>query len=288
MRKSTSSILAGLALAGAPAAFASDGVLEINQACALAGCFSGDTPSFPVTIDGSAGASYLLTGSLSVPNENTSAIQITIDGISVDLNGFSIRGITTCGFIPYAVCAPVGTGNGISGSSNTSVRNGTVIGMGGYGLDLGFDGVVENVRVLNSGLGGIRLGGGSAARAVTANGNNGFGVKVDFRGAVFSSIATNNSGNAVELGDGAIVRDTVVHSNGQNGIVCFSDCLATANEITSNGLAGLVGPALPNCEFNGTLAYGGNVISRNAGGAVGGCAAQVGINLCNGSAATCP
>jgi len=239
-----------------------------------------------VTIDGSAGASYVLTGSLSVPNENTSAIQITIDGISVDLNGFSIRGITTCGFIPYAVCAPVGTGNGISGSNNTSVRNGTVIGMGGYGLDLGFDGVTENVRVLNSGLGGIRLGPGSAARAVTANGNNGFGVKVDFRGAVYSAITTNNNLNGIELGEGAIVRDSVVHSNGQHGLVCSNDCLATANEATGNGGFGFLAP--DNCPINGTLAYGGNVISRNAGGIIQGCSAQLGANVCNGTTAACP
>lgn len=31
-------------------AFASDGALEISQACATAGCFSGDTPGLPVTI----------------------------------------------------------------------------------------------------------------------------------------------------------------------------------------------------------------------------------------------
>ena len=38
-------------------------MVEINQACALStGCFSGDTAGFPVTIDGTAGPSYRLTG----------------------------------------------------------------------------------------------------------------------------------------------------------------------------------------------------------------------------------
>ena len=41
----------------APTAVADDGVAEINQTCAtMTGCFSGDTPGWPVTIDGTAGA----------------------------------------------------------------------------------------------------------------------------------------------------------------------------------------------------------------------------------------
>lgn len=44
-------------------AFAVDGVLEINQTCAVqTGCFSGDTPGFPVTIN--ATGSYRLTSNL--------------------------------------------------------------------------------------------------------------------------------------------------------------------------------------------------------------------------------
>ncbi len=42
-----------LAWIAAPlAARAADGVLEINQACAAAGCFAGDSAGFPVTLRG--------------------------------------------------------------------------------------------------------------------------------------------------------------------------------------------------------------------------------------------
>ncbi len=51
-------------LALAPPAPAADGVVEISQACAAAGCFRADVAGFPVTIDGSAGKSYRLTGDL--------------------------------------------------------------------------------------------------------------------------------------------------------------------------------------------------------------------------------
>ena len=40
----------------APAAYAVDGVAEINETCAVqTGCLSGDTAGYPVTIDGTAG-----------------------------------------------------------------------------------------------------------------------------------------------------------------------------------------------------------------------------------------
>ncbi len=49
-----------LILALATSAFATDGVLEINQTCAVqTGCFAGDTAGFPVEID--VAGSYRLT-----------------------------------------------------------------------------------------------------------------------------------------------------------------------------------------------------------------------------------
>ena len=51
-------------------AFGGDGVLEIDQACALAtGCFDGDKALFPVSI--TQPGSYILTGNLTVPDATT-------------------------------------------------------------------------------------------------------------------------------------------------------------------------------------------------------------------------
>lgn len=285
MRKDYRYLLILLCCGCAEPGFASDGVLEINQACVIGGCFSGDTAGFPVTIDGSAGKSYLLTSSLAVSSPNTSAIQISTDGVSLDLNGFTIKGTTTCGYQPYAVCGPTGSGNGISGPSNIAVRNGIVSGMGGYGLDLGFDSVAENIRTLNNGLGGIRVGPGSSVRSATANANGGNGVTTDFRSGVYSVIATNNNMAGIALGQGALVRDSVIHSNGGNGIECLNGCLASGNQVSSNFAVGLVAPA--NCG-SGTLAYGGHQINGNLAGVATGCVAQLGQNLCEGSTAACP
>jgi hypothetical protein len=276
-----------LACMGLSTAKASDGVLEISQACVTSptGCFSGDSAGFPVTIDGSAGRSYILTSSLTVANQNTTAIQITADSVTLDLNGFTIRGTLTCNYLPYAVCSPVGTGNGVTGFVNTSVRNGTIIAMGGYGLDLSFDSVVEDVRLLGNGLGGMRVGPGSSTREVTANANNGYGILTDFRNTVHAVNATNNGAGGIKLGQSSLVRDSIVHSNNGPGIECLAGCLATGNQASGNVGAGLAGPAT--CASS-DLSYSGNQIRGNTGGFLTGCGVQIGPNSCNGSTASCP
>src|SRR5438093_8400021 len=83
-------------VAAAVPVYALDGVVLINQNAALAGNVTpGDTPGFPVTI--SVTGSYKLSGNLTVPDANTTAILINADDVTIDLNGFSIIGPTVCG-----------------------------------------------------------------------------------------------------------------------------------------------------------------------------------------------
>jgi hypothetical protein len=95
--------LVGAALLSLPSlADAVDGVVEINQARVVAGGVTpSDSPGFPVTID--QGGSYRLTSNLTVPNENTSAIQADVDDVTLDLKGFSIVG-------PSDLAGPCGIG----------------------------------------------------------------------------------------------------------------------------------------------------------------------------------
>src|SRR5437867_11366604 len=75
--------------------YAVDGVVLIDQSRALAGNITpGDAPGFPVTI--SRTGSYALSGNLTVPNANTTAIVVNADDVAIDLNGFSIIGPVVC------------------------------------------------------------------------------------------------------------------------------------------------------------------------------------------------
>src|SRR5881409_3648374 len=120
--------------------YAVDGVVLIGQYSALAGNVTpGDTAGFPVTI--SLPGSYRLSGNLTVP-DFSSAILITAEHVTLDLNGFSIIGPVTCTPNPtncssfgaggIGVQAPPFTGPSIgalpAGLRGIRVLNGTVRG----------------------------------------------------------------------------------------------------------------------------------------------------------------
>jgi hypothetical protein len=143
------SVLIGLA--ALPQAFAVDGVILISQTTALLGNVTpGDTPGFPVTI--SQPGSYRLSSNLTVPDANTTAIQVTSTNVTIDLNGFSIIGPVVCTGEPVTSCNPSGaSGVGIVTSSNTTVTvtNGTVQGMG-VGLSFSGPSRVERVSAVQN------------------------------------------------------------------------------------------------------------------------------------------
>ena len=105
MSRITLVLFALLAIVTAREVRAVDGVIEINQARAIAGGVTpGDTPGFPVTI--SAAGSYRLTGNLTVPALNTTAISITANYVTLDLGGFLVSGPNTCFGSPRRTPAP--------------------------------------------------------------------------------------------------------------------------------------------------------------------------------------
>ena len=134
MRSRVASILAVLLAVGvSTAALAVDGVLEINQTCAVnTGCFAGDAAGFPVTI--TQPGSYRLTGNLdltAVPGTNAIVLQATV---TLDLGGFAIVGPVTCTGVGATLsCGPAGAQTGVlldPGSRGSIVRNGIVRGLG--------------------------------------------------------------------------------------------------------------------------------------------------------------
>ena len=201
-------------------AVASDGVLEINQTCAVqTGCFAGDTAVFPVTI--SAGGSYRLTGSVTVPNPTTTAIVINSSFVTLDLGGFEIRGPVQC-FGEPASCPSAQSGVGVNASNvgQVTVRNGIVRGLGGAGLLLGDVSRVEGVTSLWNGDVGSGVGRLSQVRNSTAQSNAGDGIGGN--GAnntiVDSCTSFGNVGSGIRLDDGSSVLDSTVFANGLQGI----------------------------------------------------------------------
>jgi hypothetical protein len=235
-------------LAAATPAFAVDGVVEINQARAKAGGVTGsDTARFPVILDHPG--SYRLTSNLDVtdatarPNgtlaENTTAIVVTANYVSIDLNGFSILGPEVCGGPPFTVCTPAGSGKGIdaSGREGVSIVNGTVKGMGSDGASLGESARVDSVRALRNAGTGLRMETGVVTNSEAShNGDNGvYGAQT-----IANSFAAAN--RQIGLLSGTIINSGA-QSNGGVGLqtVTALGCQSLGNNggnIVADGIAG--------------------------------------------------
>lgn len=222
--------------------YAVDGVILIDQNRALAGNVTpGDAPGFPVTI--SQRGSYRLSGNITVPNANTTVIQITADYVTLDLNGFSISGPVVCTPNP-TICNLAGSGDGVNAESRQGVRvlNGIVRGMGAFGIDMtsGHSNVIERVHILSNELGGIRIVSGRVVDSVISlNGNTGLIVE--------QSVATGN----------------IVNSNGANGILANLSTV-TGNTASRNQGAG-ISASCPS-SIIGNTAFNNGAGNINAGG----------------------
>jgi len=290
----------GLGIAPAPAT-AVDGVIEINQARALAGGVTAtDTAGFPVTID--ASGSFRLTSDLTVPM-NTTGISITgatAKRVSIDLNGFSIKGPVTCTNPPTVTCSGGTLGRGIDVNGTTGVTldvaHGVIEGMGAWGISAG-DATLRDLRIRHNGADGVIIGSGLVENVVATN-NHLYGISTSDASIVRGSAAARNGGIGIEVNGSSLVINSTAYLNVGTGIFggggVVSGCASVANQGYGIDAAGgtVVDSNIRNNTgygLKGTSAgYARNVLSGNngAGAEVDPGAVQMGTNLCNG--ASCP
>jgi hypothetical protein len=217
---------------------ASEGVIEINQLRAIEGGVTpGDLPGFPVTL--AARGSYVLTGNLFDPFPNASAIEITADDVTVDLNGFALVGATECtGDGPTITCTPAGSGVGIFAFEREGivVRNGSVTGFPGGGVLLfRAEGCrIADLTVAANGSNGIQLGGTCEIS----------GTIVDRSGGVGIFVITDDNTPEDSPTDDIVVRDSVVARNRGEGVFTTSSAgrdrfVMLRSTVSGNGRTGL-------------------------------------------------
>lgn len=225
------------------AALAAEGVIEINQAAALAGGVTpGDTPGFPVTL--SRRGSYRLTGNLDSPL-GTGAIVITATMVTLDLGGFTIASTNSCTGYPTTSCTNENGTPGISAGAAAflaTVRNGVVTGMGGDCLELaGPSSEVEYIRAFACGRDGINVNLGGASR-----------VSHNFAGL--------NRRLGILALDGSTIEDNEVRANGTGGILGNGTRLpifVSRNRVLDNSGIGVEG------QFGDITLVTGNMFSGN-------------------------
>lgn len=215
-------ILGAVAL-GPRSAPAVDGVVEISQTRAAAGGVSpGDAPGFPVTL--SEPGSYVLTSNLDVRSfpgaADLTAVDITADDVTLDLNGFRIVGPASCTGAPGAISCTPGAGVGIrSVGRNTSVTRGSVSGFAGGGATLGPEARVRDLRAADNGTVGISAGQLSVVEQAVALGNGGAGIALGPDGAVLGSNASFNDDAGLTLGAGTGFSSSVLNQNGAGSAI---------------------------------------------------------------------
>jgi hypothetical protein len=250
-------------------AFAVDGVVLINQSIALAGGVTpGDTPGFPVTI--SVPGSYRLSGNLVVPDANTTAILITADNVTIDLNGFSIIGPNVCSWGPYTCTQPPNytSGSGIYSvdplNRTLSISNGTITGMAGTGINVQGGAHIFNVQATSNGFGGISAFDASTIISASTASNN-WAAGISTLGAVTGSTAAFNQGDGIDAG--TVIANNSAMFNGGNGIFAVAVGLLY---LTNGGAGELVN---------------GNVASFNQSAGIGAnCPANIVANTATGNA----
>jgi hypothetical protein len=262
LNRSWKQIVWSCVLAATPSILrAADGAVLIDQNRAMAGNITpGDEPGFPVTI--SQPGSYRLAGNLTVPDADTSAVVITADAVTLDLNGFSVAGPLLCTGGPAVTCLAAGSGIGIQaprvlagGPRGVRVFNGSVRGMGSVGIALSGDGSsVDHVTVHQNAGGGMTVTGSVTVSSATLNGS--FGI---IGLTVRDSSAVENAGDGILLQSGGVATGNSSSSNGGVGLV-VANATATGNTLFVNNLFGI----LANCPS----AIIGNTIVGNSGGSV--------------------
>ena len=252
-----------------PALWGADGVIEINQAIVEA------NDGFPYVI--SEPGSYILTGNLTVPDENTTAIQVQADDVTLDLNGFAIQ----CSESDGVNCSSEGPGIGVrtrpltlaerllGRPSNTVVRNGSVRGMGSEGVSV-LSGLVEGIQALGNRGFGINVGAGAVTDCLAReNGETGIGIG---KGVATTNIALFNIGDGLEVRNG-VAQNNVSESNGGAGIGSpgsLGSALILGNRVSDNSGAAL--------NLGGDSGYADNVIEGTVTGGQ-----PIGCNLTDGS-----
>jgi hypothetical protein len=294
MPRSRCTLVLGWLLCAPLAAAAVDGVIEINQAAALAGGVTpGDAPGFPVSLN--APGSYRLTGALVVPDGTTTAILVDAGSVAIDLNGFSITCAAPCtGNTGFGIDVVVALDH-----FGTSVRNGTIKGMGAGALDLLGDATVENMTLTDNGGAGIFAIGAILVRGCVVRGNAGDGIRVSGGSVVDHNSVSDNTGVGIFAEFGSVISYNHVSDSGGTGITCASDCSFFRNSVLRNavGISGDGAFTDNTVTLNvgyglsiGTGAYAGNVIYGNdtgggTGEVIGGI--EIGINRCGGDT-LCP
>lgn len=197
--------------------------------------------SLPFTI--SAPGSYYLTGNLT-GKSGQSGITISVDDVTLDLNGYALTGV---GGSRNGIEAP------IAGRRNLAISNGAVRNWGQNGIDVlkATNSTVQRIRASGNGLAspqagisigahcalmdcrlegnfiGANVGNASVVANVTADTNQSVGIKGGSDLSISSCSAADNVGSGFSVQTGCTITGCTAARNGDCGFNATDGCLVS-------------------------------------------------------------
>jgi parallel beta-helix repeat protein len=191
-----------------------------------------DAPTGVFTITRS-GSYYLTSDRVS----SDTGIQVNVDNVTIDLNGFCLIGKSSSTYGIY-----------MYGRTNVEIKNGTVrnFGMDGIheGLSTGKNHRVINVRAIDNGSSGSYRGiylysDYNLIKNCTATGNTSHGIYTGNRNTVTGNISNNNGGRGISVLQGSSVTGNTCCDNAHHGIQAFDGSTIIGNTCYSNDIYGI-------------------------------------------------
>lgn len=212
----------------------------------------GDSDATPSMFKITQPGSYYLTGNISGVTGKI-GIEIVTGGVTIDLNGFVLGGV------PGSLAGIASTENGMS---SVAVRNGTIRGWGGAGVNFSASGIVNNVQisslVVSGNGGGIRAGYRSNITDCTVYSNTGIGISVGSDSTVSNCRVSGSTGDGISGTSGVTVTGCVSNENTGTGIAIssgvISSCVTNGNTI--NGVSNSAGGVITGCASNANSGHG--------------------------------
>ncbi len=269
-------------------AVASDGEIEISQTIALAGGVNdslvADPAGFPVRI--TQPGSYRLTSDLAITVVTNDGIVIAdgVDDVTIDLGGFTIRGVSGVNVGPPTWTCTGGGGGGVGSGiqgigNNIMVRNGRIRNMGDEGIKVTGPGARVERMQLHANCGdGIVLGSAAFVDASQVRAHRFRGIWVGSDSLVSNSIALNNQGFGVEAGPGSIVLNNAASLNGSSGFSLGLGTNAIGNVANQNIGFGFSASALSAFSMNEA---DGNSAGGMSNGVASPCNVVNGVAICS-------
>ncbi|QQS07821.1 MAG: right-handed parallel beta-helix repeat-containing protein [Phycisphaerales bacterium] len=217
----------------------------------------------------SVSGSYYLSDNLIITALNKHGIEIAASNVTIDLNGFLLAGPLGAGFD--------GIRTSVAGLRSLEIRNGTITGFGGDGIDFQTFNttgcIVRNIRSQGNGSAGMRIGIASTIIGCSANTNGSSGITAGIVSTISDCTAYSNASHGIQsLGNGTITGCTA-SSNGAFGFAINSNATITGCTATDNGDIGISGgnSTISNCTSSSN---GGEGIAASTGSTVTGCTAN--------------